>query len=50
MSGNGLDSREERVQQAKDRLESGFYSGEQGVELIVNSMVTLMLDKLYAEF
>mgnify|MGYP007004947080 CR=1 FL=1 len=48
MNGSELNSGDERVQKVKDRLQSCFYSVKGKVELIVSSMVTFILDKLYA--
>lgn len=48
--GDGVELRADRVQQALAKLQAGYYSGEQGVELIANSLVALVMDEYYPEF
>ncbi len=47
LNGDGLQSREERVELAKKRVEEGFYSGERGAEFLANSLASLVLDEFY---
>ena len=49
LDGEGLQSRSERVEMARRRVEEGFYSGEKGAEFLANSLASLVLDEFYNE-
>ena len=49
LTGDGIESRSERVERARKRVEDGFYSGERGVEFLANSLASLVLEEFYTE-